>query len=263
MALNHIKTTAERIERERTFHNELAASGFSSRRLLDRMSSGFYAKGDDSALWGPVWKTLDLRQKICLDYGCGNGGFSRELIRRGATVYAMDISEELIQINREQLLGHGNEPNFAVADAHDTGFPDAFFDYVFGNGILHHLELGRAYKEISRILKPGGRAFFMEPLNANPAVAILRKLTPSARSIDEQPLRQGDIDRARPYFSIRQTEHFLTSVVVAPLHLISDRFTTKVISKIDLWDQRIMKTIPRTRRLAWLTMLEFQKPAQY
>jgi hypothetical protein len=51
--------------------------------------------------------------------------------------------------------------------------------HLFGNGVLNHLALEGAYREIARVSKPGGKAFFMEPLNQRPLLVLFRKATPS------------------------------------------------------------------------------------
>ncbi|MBI4306004.1 MAG: methyltransferase domain-containing protein [Chloroflexi bacterium] len=40
---------------------------------------------------------------------------------------------------------------------------DASVDVMYGGGTLHHMELGPAMAEIGRVLKPGGRAAFVDP----------------------------------------------------------------------------------------------------
>ena len=71
------------------------------------------------------------------------------------------------------------------------------FDYVFGNGILHHLDLDKAYLEIARVLKPGGKAYFMEPLLGHPLVQVFRWATPGRRTADEKPMDFAAIESAR------------------------------------------------------------------
>src|SRR3546814_1101008 len=71
-------------------------------------------------------------------------------------------------------------------------FPDDSFDLVFGSGIIHHLDIDRAFGEIARVLRPGGRAVFIEPLGLNPAIELYRRFTPSARTPDEHPLLRRD-----------------------------------------------------------------------
>src|SRR3546814_9362268 len=74
-------------------------------------------------------------------------------------------------------------------------FPDDSFDLVFGSGIIHHLDIDRAFGEIARVLRPGGRAVFIEPLGLNPAIELYRRFTPSARTPAEHPLLRRDFRR--------------------------------------------------------------------
>ena len=51
-------------------------------------------------------------------------------------------------------------------------FEDSKFDYVVGRGIIHHLDLTVSFRD-KTVLKPGGRAMFVEPLGANPLLKYL------------------------------------------------------------------------------------------
>src|SRR3546814_19128134 len=87
----------------------------------------------------------------------------------------------------------GLHATFSVDNAEQTSFPDASFDRIGGSGILHHLDLDRAYAEIARLLKPGGRAVFLEPLGHNPLLTAYRDRTPRMRTEDKNhPLRNEE-----------------------------------------------------------------------
>jgi 2-polyprenyl-3-methyl-5-hydroxy-6-metoxy-1,4-benzoquinol methylase len=250
----------ERLERERKFHNALCEANFKGRRMIDRLSWSFYSKREDSALWGPVWAKANLSGKQVLDYGCGNGGFSYLLASRGALVEGIDLSESLVEMAKENTPNGIPRPRFSARDAHATGFADASFDYVFGNGVLHHLELEKAYREVARVLKPGGHAFFMEPMEQHPMLVLLRKATPLARSVDEKPMTLEEFQMAERFFhNVKHTEHFLFAVVAAPVHLASDKIAYWMIKGLDEMDRGMFKLFPRLRRYAWLSMLEMEK----
>jgi SAM-dependent methyltransferase len=253
----------ERIMREKEFYDELVVEGSASRSLLDRFSSGFYDKGEKGCLWGPMWKSMDLRGVNVLDYGCGNGEFSRVLARRGARVVGIDISPKLVEQARASAAKMGLNglcPQFMVGDAHHTPFADNTFDYVVGNGALHHLDLELAYAEIARVLKPGGKALFMEPMYHHPVLWMVRRLTPNAHSADERPLSFADMAKAKKWFrTCSHREHFLVSVCFAPAHLFGERITLAVLGGVDRFDQLLMRLIPPLRRFGWLAMMEMQK----
>ncbi len=52
------------------------------------------------------------------------------------------------------------------------------FDYVIGNGILHHLyyNLDQSLINLHKLLKPGGKIIFIEPNIYNPYVALIFKI---------------------------------------------------------------------------------------
>src|SRR5439155_13135712 len=93
---------------------------------------------------------------------------------------------------RAEQNGIADRSHFLVADAPATDFADDSFDLIVDAAILHHLELRTALLEIRRILRPGGRAVFLEPMWHNPLLRIGRALTPSARTPDEHPLTVDD-----------------------------------------------------------------------
>ena len=82
------------------------------------------------------------------------------------------------------------------------------FDLVYGTGILHHLQINQCLNEISRVLKPGGRLLFIEPLGTNPFINFYRYLTPGSRSKDEHPLLKEDFDNINRKFSKMEIKYY-------------------------------------------------------
>ena len=253
----------ERIEREREYFDELVVQGSATRNILDRFSKAFYEKGVRGRLWAPVWQTFNFEGTVVLDYGCGAGDFSLLLASRGAQVYGVDISPKLIEQAQASVAGsalNGCAPKFLVADAHHTPFKDSSFDYVFGNGALHHLDLSKAFPEIARVLKPGGKAVFQEPMYYHPALWLVRRLTSKVHTVDERPLLLSDLEHGRKWFRVcRHREHFLLAVFAAPVHLLGTEFALSVIGGLDRFDGLLMRAFPALRSLAWLTVMELEK----
>jgi SAM-dependent methyltransferase len=138
--------------------------------------------------------------KSFLEYGCGTGSYAFELADRGAQVTGIDISEGAIQVARSKGYPENN-PRFLLGNAEALEFDDASFDVVCGTSILHHLQLDVAARELRRVLRPGGRAIFYEPVAYNPLVNLYRLLTPNLHTPDEHPLKRGDLDLLSRSFS--------------------------------------------------------------
>lgn len=103
-----------------------------------------------------------LRGLKCLDVGCGGGRLSIAMARLGAAeVVGCDISEDGLCDARRRAGGLKNL-RFECASALALPFPDASFDFVLCNGVLHHTpDPVRGFGEITRVLKPGGRCFVL------------------------------------------------------------------------------------------------------
>lgn len=147
----------------------------------------------------------DVAGKRVVDFGCGSGANTALLANRGARLWAIDISEELLRLGQRRLaVSGGGEATFIAASAHDLPFPDASIDVVFGMAILHHLDLELVSREVRRVLKPGGRAIFKEPVRNSGVVRFVRALIPyRAPDISpyERPLTDAELQRFAAGFS--------------------------------------------------------------
>src|SRR5688572_23048095 len=125
--------------------------------------------------------------KSVLEYGCGEGWISKDLALAGAQLRAFDISAEGVSRSQTLLENIGASGRCAVEqmEAEKLRYPDNSFDRAIGFAILHHLDLGLAIPELHRVLKPGGMAFFAEPLSGNPFINLYRRFTPQYRTEDE------------------------------------------------------------------------------
>jgi magnesium-protoporphyrin O-methyltransferase len=85
------------------------------------------------------WLPEDLTGKRLLDAGCGTGMLALEAARRGAQVYAVDLSPTLVENARERLPDelHGRV-EFAVGDMLAPG--QGSFDYVVSMDSVIHYE---------------------------------------------------------------------------------------------------------------------------
>jgi ubiquinone/menaquinone biosynthesis C-methylase UbiE len=110
---------------------------------------------------------------LVLDLGCGTATAGAAFRRSGATVFGADLSLSCLQQARRRLDA------VVRADAARLPFHDGVFDAVVARGALHHMDdVGPSLKEVSRVLKPGARALFLDPREfklLEPIKKLLRK----------------------------------------------------------------------------------------
>jgi 2-polyprenyl-3-methyl-5-hydroxy-6-metoxy-1,4-benzoquinol methylase len=155
----------------------------------------------------------DARGKHVLEYGCGDGLNTVILARRGANVTALDISYDLINVARRRLEINrvSADVKYCVGSAHDLPLADESVDIVFGMAILHHLDLAASSREVYRVLKPGGRAIFQEPIRNSKAMKIIRQMIPYRQpdlSPFERPLTDLELSKYTEKFSSCRTRSF-------------------------------------------------------
>jgi ubiquinone/menaquinone biosynthesis C-methylase UbiE len=125
------------------------------------------------------------KNKKVLEIGCGTGYFTKEIIKTGAQIIAIDISEDLLNIAKNEIKSENVE--FKIENAYATTFSENTFDIIVGSSVLHHLDIDRAIAEIYRILKPGGSLFFTEPNMLNPQIAMQKNIPSLKRKLGDSP----------------------------------------------------------------------------
>ncbi|WP_353227649.1 class I SAM-dependent methyltransferase [Novosphingobium sp.] len=242
------------VAREKDFHNRRFADGHDNRHDQEK----YYSAIGNCARDFEDEVRACARDGVVLDYGCANGWSSFRICDVARHVHGVDISDEAIATARARAAANGiTNVDFQVGDAHALPFADGTFDVVFGSGIIHHLDTERAFREIERVLKPGGRAVFREPLGINPAIRVYRALTPSARSVDEHPLLQSDFTLAAGIFSgVKNRFYGLTTLVAVPLQrYAAGRRLMPVMERLDRW----LLSIPMLRWHAWYVVSTFTR----
>lgn len=199
------------------------------------------------------------RGRRLLEYGCSDGEATRSWAAEGARTTGIDISPAAITAAKRGAAEAGLDIQYAVMNAEAMDFPTGSFDVVAGTGILHHLDLARAYAEIARVLDTNGHAIFIEPLGHNPIINLYRRLTPAMRSEDEHPLRMRDLDHARQHFRDVRLRFFnLTTLAIVPLR------NTPVFAALHAMtralDAALFTLLPFTRRWAWMVLIEVATP---
>ena len=261
--------SSDKVKRERLFHNEWAKSIRLDELLVREAFEAPTAIENQHAL-----KELgDLKGKKVLDLGCGAGESSVYLALCGAEVYACDIAEEFLKVAGQLAGKHQVRLQLFQAEASQLPFENDFFDRVYGNGVLHHVELLPAAKEIRRVLKKEGKAVFIEPLPYNPVINIYRHMARDVRTEDERPLSFKQLGQMKDSFSsLRHEEYWFFSLLLF-LHFYfvrrwdpsKVRYWKKIIEEGESYkksfgrlqsvDRFLLKFLPFLKPLCWNTVL--------
>jgi ubiquinone/menaquinone biosynthesis C-methylase UbiE len=123
---------------------------------------------------------LGLRDQHVLDYGCGTGDFGLWMATaERARVTFLDLSENAVAVclRRAEASGVAERCEGVARDAADLScFTDATFDLVYGCASLHHtIKYPGAWKELLRVLKPGGALVLTETYGNNRLLNALRR----------------------------------------------------------------------------------------
>ncbi|MFZ4400516.1 MAG: class I SAM-dependent methyltransferase [Bacteroidales bacterium] len=118
-----------------------------------------------------ILSKMDLsKQSEILEIGCGLGDISYYIAKNtNNKVLGTDLCQPFIdEANKTFVL-----PNLQF-DILDFNKPekllDQKFDYIIGNGILHHLynQIDTTFISLKNLLKDGGKIIFLEPNLVNP-----------------------------------------------------------------------------------------------
>ena len=103
-----------------------------------------------------------------LEVGAGTTWLSNLLAQRGCTVMATDIIRRLYVglDSADVLMRHsGTVYDCVLSEMNDVPCADETFDLVVANAVLHHSQdLLETFTELHRVLRPGGRIVFLEPV---------------------------------------------------------------------------------------------------
>lgn len=153
-------------EIERECFNILVRKKWDNKSLLVDKDKPPFANYSGDLLDGAKKFLKNFSGKKILEIGCGNGELSVWLVKNGAIVSGLDISDESIKIAKKRIEENNipNHINFYACSAEKTPFENDYFDIVFINVSLHHLDVEKALLEFKRILKLNGSLIAIEPL---------------------------------------------------------------------------------------------------
>lgn len=232
---------AKRVEDEKSFHNARFAEHSEA-----QAASKYYLALED---WYRDYFSMVMGRpaKHVLELGSGVECLALQIDHADFAFDSIDISEEAIAYAKSHT--RLQQAIFSVDDAHHMKFQDDAFDLVIGRGILHHLDVQLACAEIKRVLQPGGRIVFGEPLDCNVVINLYRKLTPKIRSQDERPLSAEALALLRSHFGkLDITYYGFLTLGPSILRRKSPRWLHRL-------DHFLLNTLGLGRFLAWACLI--------
>lgn len=152
------------------------------------------------------------------------------------------------------------------------------FGFVYGNGLLHHVDIQPSLRETWKVLKPKGKAIFIEPLAHNFFINVYRKMADKVRTPTEAPLQYGALNNFNQLrfgnFSHQEFQFFTLLIfgwffMVERVHPNKQRYWKKIIDEgervskafifLNHLDGFVLKKISLLRRYCWNTVLIFEK----
>lgn len=204
-------------------------------------------------------KMGELKGKKVLELGTGTGGTATLLAKRGAAVVGIDLLPFRLAEAKKRAAEYdvAESVKFALMDAMHLAFPDNTFDFIISKSVLVFTEHTQTAQECYRVLKPGGKAIFIENMRRHPAVWFYRKaFLKYSSKLHYFSLR--DVEAVGAEFErLEHREFHLSSVsalfwqkcISIPLFY---RWTFFIFKAIDTC---LLKCLPFLKRFCWITAM--------
>jgi SAM-dependent methyltransferase len=104
----------------------------------------------------------DRKAARVLELGCGNGANLWAVVADGIAGFGVDVSLSALRLSRATFRRRAVDAPILIGDARCLPYADEAFDAVYDVVSLQHIpfsDLGRAYAEARRVLRPGGLFF--------------------------------------------------------------------------------------------------------
>lgn len=162
--------------------DEVGAEKLGVNKVFLEDAEAYYIKYQGFTYWKDqlsiVCDKLSIQNpSVIVEYGCGFGNATLPILEifPQAKVLATDISPNLLAILKRLLPARGLEERCVpvAMDALKPYVREGSADLVFGAAILHHLVRPEEFvASAMRVLRPGGIAFFFEPLEGGHAILL-------------------------------------------------------------------------------------------
>ena len=190
-------------------------------------------------------KLSSFGKKKILVVGLGDTKDKCYFNRIGGEVTSIDISlkglKKLKEFQKIQM------------DANEMGFKKDSFDVVFLRTVMLHLDHKKVLVEIKRVLRKGGKFFWVEPMQDNIFLWIYRFIVSPGKLTTVDYLTYKEIQSYRFFFRhLWHREYYLFTVLLIPPYVLFPQIRRLVQFLIKL-EMRVIDRIKWTRRLCWIS----------
>jgi SAM-dependent methyltransferase len=205
-----------------------------------------------------IEERLAERTRI-LDIGCGHDVLLRDTLARTTGVFGIDVDESAVQMNT--TVRHK-----AVATAESLPFESGAFDLVVMAWVVEHLERPAVvFREIRRVLAPGGRVLFVTPNAWNYNAWMIRFVPNAFHAFFTKKLYGRDPSDTYPtryrLNSVRRIESVLSSLGFTRERIVMNGDPTYVAFNAPLF--AIASRAERLFDLRWLRLARVHIIAVY
>jgi ubiquinone/menaquinone biosynthesis C-methylase UbiE len=247
---------------EKELHNRIRDKSGETNNQHLISNKKFYSITRTSEAYYKKWLEERCENKRVLDYCCGNGEHSFFIAGRCRELVGIDISDVSVENCKRNALNKGVNSNtfYFTMDAENLQYEDDYFDIIICRGVLHHLDMQKAFPELARVLNPEGEIICIEPLVYNPIIHLYRMVTPHLRTKWEAKhiLKKRDLDTARDSFNEVEVKYYhLATLLAIPFrNLKVFRSLLGLLEKID----SVILSLPLVKWLAWQVLFVLAKP---
>lgn len=181
-------------------------------RVMKHFASAF------PAVARQVFETCGVLEGVCVEIGSGTARLTIELAKQSnLEIYALEKAPAMFELGSENIerAGLNDRIRAVLGDAHKMPFANDFANLIVSRGSYHFwTEKDVVFKEISRILKPGGAAFVGGGFGLGHSKEDLERMT----RVRDQSLG----DDAKYYYSATKMEESLQLAGVERYRVLLD-----------------------------------------
>ena len=203
-----------------------------------------------------------------LDCGAGLGHLAVWLATKGAHVTAIDVSPKSLEVLSKRARHHGVSKNIdaRLLPIEQIDYEDARFDLAVGEFILHHVMLEKCMPQIRRVLRPGGKALFLETSANNRLLMFFRTHIighlgiPKLQDEIEYPLTERDVEYIDKVFEGRCKVHYVPYTFLRMLDSHIFRRKIKFMSWLLIrGDRLIYRYLPFMRKYSYVMLVDLTR----